>query len=134
MTERSERNEAKSRLLGKARKLAKDIERYASYGYVTQLSAYADDDRKLSRGIDSIYDLARKHGLAEDAELQQVRMQLRERFVHVRNNEAPQSRQQLGEAQLRALDKSRKKVPSGMQGYLDELKIGEDRRRARRGG
>lgn len=132
-------SDAKSRLLAKARKLGKDIERYASFGYVTALDDWESDDQKLNRGIDSIYDLARKHGLAEDLELQQVRMQLRERYVRVRNNEAQESRRQLGLGQLAAVERRIREAKegerrSGMQGYLDELKIGESRRRSRRGG
>lgn len=127
-------SDAKSRLLAKGRSIQRDIERYQAFGYVTDVDHYEDDDRKLTRGIDSLYDLARKHGLHEDVELQQVRMQLRDAKKEARER-AFESRRQLRQGQSDALAaRSKAKVPSGMQGYLDEIALGESKRRSRRGG
>jgi hypothetical protein len=117
----------KSRLLAKARKLSADLKRYRAFGYVTRIEDYEADDRRLVRGIDSLYDLARKHGLGEDAELQAYRVELRRQFTEAR------------EAGFKARSDARRppaakrvSVPPGHQAYLEELSLGEARRRARR--
>lgn len=124
--------EAKSRLLAKGRKLDRDIQRYATHGYVTELDAWEADDRKLVRAIDGLYDSARKAGIHDDPELMGARQALHTARVAARER-AEGARRELRQAQADALAGSRPKAPAGMQGYLDELSIGEAKRRARRG-
>jgi hypothetical protein len=120
---------AKSRLLGKARKLMRDAERYAAFGYVTRIEDYEADDRRLIRAIDGLYDAARKAGIAEDLELQNYRTQLRAVYVDARQK-ASDSRRSLYAGVAGKLGGGA--ASGGMQGYLDELKIDDARRRSKR--
>lgn len=119
----------KRAILARARKLASEIERYAAFGYVTAVEDYEKDDRSLWRRIDGLYDSAQKAGLLEDVELQQYREQLRVAMREARAR-ASVSRQELLQAQAGLLGK--RQAPPGMQGYLDEWKLDEARRKARR--
>jgi hypothetical protein len=105
-------------LLAKARKLARDLERYAAFGYVTNLEDYQADDRKLLRGIDSLYDLARKHGLSEDPDVQQYRTVLRETWMAARER-ASSARSSLYQAQARSAGAPRRPL----DGYDEELRL-----------
>jgi hypothetical protein len=107
--------------MSRARKLARDVERYAAFGYVTEPERYQQDDAKLLRGIDRLYDAQRAEGLADDVELTEYRTQLRAAWSHARNVAAPAARASLLEGQAGAV--RRRAESPGMQGYLDELKI-----------
>lgn len=125
--------EAKSRLLAKGRKLDRDIQRYATHGYVTELDAWEADDRKLVRAVDGLYDSARKAGIHDDPELMGARQALHTARVAARER-AEGARRELRQAQADALaGGARPTADAGMRGYLDELSIGEAKRRARRG-
>jgi hypothetical protein len=120
--------QAKSRLMAKARKISRDVERYHAFGYVTQIDDYEADDRKLLRAIDGLYDSARKAGIGEDQELQDYRTQLRAAYVTARNA-GHEARQAVWKGRADAI--GRPEVPAGMRGYLDELSLGEAKRRAK---
>lgn len=119
MSRKSELEQAKSKLLARARKLARDIHSYGAFGWVDrERRDHVADDRRLERAIDALYDAARKEGLSDDAELQQVRMNLRQGYVEARAN-AAQARldyQSVPSGGARALGSTEK-------GYLDELKV-----------
>lgn len=112
--------DAKSRWMGKARKIDEELRRYAAFGYVVDVELWEDDDRKLGTAIDRLYDAQRSAGLSEDAELTSYRSALRAQWVATRNGAARIARAELYEGKARGL---RASVPEGMQGYLDELKI-----------
>jgi hypothetical protein len=115
---KSEAEQAKSKLLARARKLAKDIHTYGAFGWVDRNRAdHVADDRRLERAIDALYDAARKEGLAEDQELQQVRMNLRAAYVLARVN-ASEARRSTHISKAAA-----GQLGSTEQGYLDELKL-----------
>lgn len=120
-------NPAKTRLLAKARRLSEQLRRYAAFGYVTRFEDYEKDDRRVLRGIDSLYDLARKHGLSEDPDVQQYRLQLRKAFTDARER-AFNSRAQYFEG-LRSSGKPQLSA-EGRQ-HLAEWNLSEDRRRAK---
>lgn len=131
-----EQAKAKSRILAKGRKIDRDIERYATHGYVTELADYEDDDRKLTRAVDGLYDSARRAGIHDDPELMAARERLHAARVAARER-ANQARRELRQAQSAAVDKRIADARStargsGMQGYLDELSIADAKRRARR--
>lgn len=116
--------------MSRARKVAAGIERYAAFGYVTDLDDYQADDQKLLRAIDRLYDAQRAEGLSEDAELTEYRAQLRASWSHARNVAAPAARASLYEARAGA-SRQRAGDPAGMRGYLGELQLQEERNRAR---
>jgi hypothetical protein len=122
----------KSRLLAKGRKIERDVQRFASFGYVTSIDAYESDYSKLVRATDGLYDSARREGIHDDPELMAARENLRKLrlWASERGHEA---RQQYHQGRAAALGGDRRKVPAGMQGYVDELAIGEAKRRARKG-
>jgi len=122
---------AKSRILAKGRKIESDIRRYAAFGYVTDIESWESDDRRLVRAVDGLYESARKEGIHDDPELMRLREALRLARIESRER-AFISRKQLREGQSGAFDK--RKVPGGMQGYLDEISIAEAKRSARRKG
>lgn len=127
----SEQAAAKSRILAKGRKIERDLQRYAAFGYLTpDAEAWEKDETKLIRAIDGLYDSARKSGIHGDPELMHVRDALRAARRDA-SERARESRRQLREGQAARLQ--RREVPGGMQGYLDEIKIGEAKRRARGG-
>lgn len=128
-------NPAKTRLLAKARKIGADVLRYANRGYVTSFDAYEADDRKLHRQVDSLYDLARKHGLSEDPDVNHYRAELRRQL-----SEARERAQRARSAYYKAMAGDGpsiwgpKRTPNALeQAFADELKIGEARRRTQRG-
>lgn len=123
----------KPKLFAKARKVMRDIERYAAFGYVTEIEQYEADDRRLWKQVDALYDAARKEGLGDEPEFLAYRMQVRAAMSSARQS-AEVSRKQFYEGRALALGGARKPVPAGMQGYLDELKLGEARRRSARKG
>ena len=123
-----ERAAAKSKILAKGRKIERDIQRYAAFGYVTELGSWEADDQRLVRAVDGLYDSARKVGVHDDPELMHVREALRAARIEARE-QARLSRLQLREAQSGG---SKRAVPGGMGGYLDELKVNEAKRRSRR--
>lgn len=125
---------AKTRLLFRARKLARDVHRYATFGYVTDAEAYEADDRKLIKAIDGLYDSARKAGIGEDLELQQVRLELRRSWSDARRA-ALEIRAQKFQAKADALRAAACRVVDddpGFAAYRAELRRDETRRRAQR--
>lgn len=119
-------NPAKTRLLSKARRLSEQLRRYAAFGYVTRFEDYEKDDRRVLRGIDSLYDLARKHGLSEDPDVQQYRLQLRKQFTDARER-AFNSRAQYFQG---LIGKKPQLSAEGRQ-HLAEWDLAEERRRAK---
>lgn len=120
-------NPAKTRLLAKARRLSEQLRRYAAFGYVTRFEDYEKDDRKVLRGIDSLYDLARKHGLSEDPDVQQYRLQLRKQFADARER-AFNSRAQYFQG---LLGSQKPKLSAEGRQHLAEWDLAEERRRAK---
>lgn len=113
---------AKSRLLFRARKLARDVQRYQTFGFVTDADAYEEDDRKLLKAIDGLYDSARKAGLGEDTELQEVRLELRRSWSDARRAalEIRASKHQAKADQLRAAARRTETDPA-FDAYRREL-------------
>jgi hypothetical protein len=124
---------AKTRLLFRARKLARDVHRYATFGYVTESEAYEKDDQRLLKAIDGLYDSARKAGIGEDLELQQVRFELRRSWSDARRA-ALEIRAQKFQAKADALRAAACRIDDdpGFASYRAELQREETRRRARR--
>jgi len=118
---------AKSRLLAKARRLSEQLRRYAALGYVTRFEDYEKDDRRVLRGIDSLHDLGRKHGLSEDPDLLQYRLELRKQFTEARER-AQRARSQYYQA---LADSFKPKLSAEGRQHLAEWNLSEDRRRAR---
>jgi hypothetical protein len=114
--------DAKSRLFARARKISKDLDRYAAFGYVTDVGSYEKDDEKARRAIDRLYDDAVKLGLRDDAELGAYRTQLREQYKDARQR-AALSRRELFEAKAATLGSKRRSSPPADRAFLDELKI-----------
>ena len=122
-------NPEKTRLLAKARRLSEQLRRYAAFGYVTRFEDYAKDDRRVLRGIDGLYDLARKHGLAEDPDVQQYRLELRKQFTDARER-AQNARSQYYQALSGSL---KPKLSEEGRRHLAEWDLSEAQRRAKRG-
>lgn len=109
----------------------RDVERYASHGYVTGIEEYEADDRKLARGIDGLYDAARKVGLGDDVDLEDYRLKLRQAWVEARNVSARQARADYYQAKADRL-RQPQVADDGTRAFLAELGLDEARRRARR--
>lgn len=107
--------------MARARKLSQQVQRYAAFGYVTDLEAWAADDRRLMRAIDRLYDDQRAAGLAEDSELTAYRTALRAECSAARNGAAQLARADVYEGRAKALRGA--VAPSGMQAHLDELAL-----------
>jgi hypothetical protein len=106
----------------KARKIAAQIERYAAFGYVTEIEAYQKDDAAILRAIDRLYDAQRSDGLQGDAELDKYREELRSLWKTARNTQAPASRASYYEGKAQNA-RARIGGDSGLQGYNAELKL-----------
>lgn len=123
---------AKSRLMARGRKLMQGVQRYERYGYVTSIEDYEADDRKLLRGIDGLYDSARKLGLGEDTELQEYRLQLRQAWSHAREVAFGARRSLYESVAAKLLEKTQPSNDDpGFAQYRQELSLVEERRRAR---
>ncbi len=126
---------AKTRLLAKARRIAKDVLKYSSAGYVTTFDDYRKDDEKLHRAVDSLYDLARKHGLLEDPDIQHYRLTLRRELSQARER-ASQARSVYLDVLANGASSSiwgPKRQPSAEEkAFDDERRLGEAQRSARR--
>lgn len=112
----------KSRWMSKARKVDQQIQRYAAFGYVTDLESWEADDAKLLKAVDRLYDAQRAAGLADDGELTAYREQLRAQFRETRNGAARLARADVYEGRAKRL-RGGAAAQAGMQGYLDELAI-----------
>ena len=111
----------KGRWMAKARKLDQSIQRYAAFGFVTDIESWQRDDGALLRAVDRLYDSQRAAGLGEDGELTAYRDMLRANLSVARNVSARLARADVYEGRAKAL-----RAVAGareMQGYLDELKI-----------
>lgn len=128
-------NPAKTRLLAKARKLSEGLRKYGAHGYVTRFDDYEADDRKLIRGIDSLHDLARKHGLSEDPDVLQYRLLLRQEFSAAReraqNARSAYLRVMAGEEP--SIWGPRRAPDSTEQAFLEEMSVNAAKRSARSG-
>lgn len=114
--------------MGRARKIAAQIERYAAFGFVTEIEDYQKDDAAILKGIDRLYDSQRKEGLLGDPELDLYRAELRNLWSAARA-QAAESRRQHREGAARALGGGRTRAEqAGMQGYMDELKVSRAKR------
>jgi hypothetical protein len=124
---------AKARLLFRARKLARDVHRYATFGYVTEAEAYQADDQRLLKAIDGLYDSARKAGIGEDIELQDVRRALRQSWSDARRA-AMEIRASMLQAKADALRAAARRGGDdpGFDSYRKELELEETRRRVKR--
>lgn len=123
----------KSRLLAKGRKIERDVQRFASFGYVTTIEDHERDYAKLTRATDALYDSARREGIHGDPELMAAREDLRKLRLWA-SERGFEARKQYYAGRSAALGGERRAVPAGMRGYLDELAIGEAKRSARRKG
>jgi hypothetical protein len=125
------RKDAKSAWLGRARAVAKKIERYATHGYVTEIEAYQKDDAALLRAIDRLYDTQRSAGLAEDRELTGIRESLRASWLEARNKRAPASRASYYDGKANAARREMEaRLAPGERAFLGELAVGRARRAA----